>query len=493
VSGDLVGDVGDPAGFLLAAGAQVTTTFGLRVDDGAPTGAYEMTLDLVDVSEATTVATDVGSLAVLPAELTALWTSVPAYVDQGTNAALTARVFNPETAATTDGAQLQLTLDAPEPFTAATQVTVYSEAVGVPMTLDGNGNLSGTVPLAALPAGNATEVTWYAMVNDGAPLGPYLVTVSAVGSAAAPDVEEMYVGPADVHGPVDPPDEPDEPETINDLFTTSLFNVVGTYVPLVGDFDGTSTAGAQDIFWYAPGSAPDYIWTMTATDAGLTHVSHGATVTGTYQPFVHDFDGNGVDDIFWYAPGPAADYVWFGLGDLEFESKQVSVSGNYRPVPTYAEGKPVIFWHAPGAATDYLWVGAPDRTFTSVVPRQVVGDYQPVPIAGAGGDPGILWYAPGTAQDWVWDGLDIGPGAPATNVPVTIDGNFTARSAYPAALLYSPTGTDYLFGYELYGEAWTPLPGDLSGADIVASSYEMGTIVLHAPGWPIDQVLSLKP
>ena len=41
-------------------------------------------------------------------------------------------------------------------------------------------------------------------------------------------------------------------------------------------------------------------------------------VTGTYKPFVGDFDGNGRDDVFWYAPGAAADSIWYGRSNRAF-------------------------------------------------------------------------------------------------------------------------------------------------------------------------------
>ena len=35
-------------------------------------------------------------------------------------------------------------------------------------------------------------------------------------------------------------------------------------------------------------------------------------VTGTYEPLLGDFNGDGENDIFWYGPGAANDALWYG-------------------------------------------------------------------------------------------------------------------------------------------------------------------------------------
>ena len=70
--------------------------------------------------------------------------------------------------------------------------------------------------------------------------------------------------------------------------------VSGSYQPLVGNF---GSGDPEDVFWYAPGSAQDFLWTG---DTEHSFSGSPQAVSGTYQPFVGDFDGDGIDDIFWY-------------------------------------------------------------------------------------------------------------------------------------------------------------------------------------------------
>ena len=124
--------------------------------------------------------------------------------------------------------------------------------------------------------------------------------------------------------------------------------VSGTYTPIPGDYDGD---GRTDIFWYAPGTATDHLWTATAAGTFTTTTPHAGQrhlhahprrlrrrrphrhllvrarrrhrpaldrhpagtfttttpqqVNGTYTPIPGDFDGDGRTDIHWYAPtGP---------------------------------------------------------------------------------------------------------------------------------------------------------------------------------------------
>ena len=60
----------------------------------------------------------------------------------------------------------------------------------------------------------------------------------------------------------------------------------GAFTPFVGDFDGN---GADDIYWFAPGLAPDAIW---YGNANRVRHSVNRSVTQTAPPFVGDFDGD---------------------------------------------------------------------------------------------------------------------------------------------------------------------------------------------------------
>ena len=100
-----------------------------------------------------------------------------------------------------------------------------------------------------------------------------------------------------------------------------LYAVAGTLrARSSGNFRGS---GADDILWYAPGSARD-----SAVDGRLVpHVrSTALTINGSYVPLVGDYDGDGYDDIAWYAPARPLDTLWYG-GPSGFTSRPMSVNG----------------------------------------------------------------------------------------------------------------------------------------------------------------------
>jgi V8-like Glu-specific endopeptidase len=89
-------------------------------------------------------------------------------------------------------------------------------------------------------------------------------------------------------------------------FASEHQDISGKYQPFSGDFDGN---GSDDIFWYGPGrSAPDHIW--WGNHRG-DFDREEKSVSGIYTPFAGDFDGDGDDDIFWYAPGSGRDVIWW--------------------------------------------------------------------------------------------------------------------------------------------------------------------------------------
>ncbi|MEI2700071.1 MAG: hypothetical protein V9E94_17710 [Microthrixaceae bacterium] len=101
-------------------------------------------------------------------------------------------------------------------------------------------------------------------------------------------------------------------------FDTIPITVNGSYTPLpLHCFESYF-----DVLWYGRGSAPDSRWLdvdLAATPA-VTSTKVPATVSGDYRPFVGDFDGDNCDDIFWYAPGPAPDFVWYFAPDHSYTS-----------------------------------------------------------------------------------------------------------------------------------------------------------------------------
>ncbi|MDE0802298.1 MAG: VCBS repeat domain-containing M23 family metallopeptidase [Acidimicrobiales bacterium] len=179
------------------------------------------------------------------------------------------------------------------------------------------------------------------------------------------------------------------------VFDRGAISVHGTYDPLVGDFDAN---GFDDVVWYAPGRANDYIW-WHGPDGS---VSTPTTINGTYEPLVGDFDQNGFDDILWYAPGAAADYVWWYDADGH-RSEQTRITGTYTPVVGDFDdnGFEDILWYAPGSAQDYLWSYHEDGYLDQR--RTINGRY--FPVVGdfdANGHADIYWYAEGAAPDYLW-------------------------------------------------------------------------------------------
>ena len=191
--------------------------------------------------------------------------------------------------------------------------------------------------------------------------------------------------------------------------TGSSIAVNGTYIPIVGNFNG----GPQDdIIWYAPGSGTESLWTSSGSGA-FTKTTLSRQVSGTFTPIVGDFAGDARSDIFWYAPGAATDYLWI-TNSGTFTQVTETVSGTYQPfvVPDtrYQLGSnDDIVWYAPGSGADAMWVftgsaGAHTSRPLSIPgsPRALVGDFDGNHIAD------VFWYNPGTAADTYWRGTDGG-------------------------------------------------------------------------------------
>ena len=201
----------------------------------------------------------------------------------------------------------------------------------------------------------------------------------------------------------------------NDLTTgaslVAAYPVSGVYIPVVGDIDGD---GREDIIWYSAGSSPDYVWwgsTNRISFAGGNTSMLLPGISGDYRPVAGDVDGDLRDDVIWYAPGAAADFVWWGGARNSFgpaNSAARTVGGVYWPVVADVDGDmhDDVIWHAPGASTDYVWWGSNRADFGLVgVPFSVNGDYRPV-AGDVDGDlrDDVIWYASGAAADFVWWG-----------------------------------------------------------------------------------------
>ena len=85
-----------------------------------------------------------------------------------------------------------------------------------------------------------------------------------------------------------------------------------TLSPVISTATGSPTSCST-----RAGSAPDAIWYGSRRH---TFTSQPYTINGSYQIVSADFNGDGSDDLFFYVPGIAADYIWFGSSGRTFHS-----------------------------------------------------------------------------------------------------------------------------------------------------------------------------
>jgi hypothetical protein len=276
---------------------------------------------------------------------------------------------------------------------------------------------------------------------------------------------------------------------LSDSFYMYEEQVSGTYQPIPLRL-GCNQGGAA-ILWYGKGSAPDALWTNVIghSNGSLTHVDRSVSVGGTYKPFADDFDGNGCTDIFWYAPGPAPDYVWWYGANLSVTSTQVVVNGTYIPIVGAFDGladyATDIFWYAPGAtARESIWTGSASKRFTSRPAPQVAGTYRPAVY----GDEDILWHAPGSQPDRWWSQVRYMRSTPVGSYPIVVNETYQTYTVSGRPFLYRPDGTDRaVFGFD--GTSLTTTVGDVPGGPhVVGATQESSLIVFHAPGPGPDHI-----
>lgn len=149
--------------------------------------------------------------------------------------------------------------------------------------------------------------------------------------------------------------------------SAELLGVVdGTeYLPIVGNFDGDNRT---DLFWYAPGTAHDWLWLSDANQSDINFNSYQFAVDGDYHPIVGDFDGDGDDDLLWYRPsievagGPS--YLWYFEGP-SIDVRTFAIIGDYVPYAEDFDGD---------GCSDIFWYDSVSPGFTSPVWRCVPGD-----------------------------------------------------------------------------------------------------------------------
>ena len=287
-NGDLVGKWGPDSGFPVWPGYNVSTTFTATVAVGAPTGAYSVTLALIDLDDPGTVLADeTGSIAVHASATTLLWGSpLPKYTTQGSATPLPLQVYSPE--AGTAELTLVVTGPAEDPATiesealAAGDLKVYgsngTDMVPMPITLSAEGNLVGTWTAALTPG--YTAVTWYVTVAEGAPVGSYAFGAGLVGGNTLAPISIVVFAP-EAHGEQPPTSGEDTTApllTVTPLVasgSTVEFTLTADESPV--DFSCMLTTNGVDGGWAACTSpkaysnlAPaDYVFSAKATDKAL--------------------------------------------------------------------------------------------------------------------------------------------------------------------------------------------------------------------------------
>jgi hypothetical protein len=273
--------------------------------------------------------------------------------------------------------------------------------------------------------------------------------------------------------------------------------VNGTYVPLP-----MVCGGERRVLWYGPGGAPDALWRHVElpADGPVGHESAAVSISGTYQPFTGDFDGDGCEDVFWYAPGSGADFVWFLDGDAAVESVPVRVNGTYTPLVGDFNGGDTfddIFWYAPGRTAETIWVGTEGRgSFVPAAAKQVSGTYAPVVAID---DSSILWFRSGSGADVLWRDVMAGTATVGADSPTTINGTYTPHNLGGTALLHAPGAAAdraVVASSEPVGSApvtLRTLSGDLGGTFVISTSTaRAGFGVLHAPGPAQDYLVDAR-
>lgn len=284
---DLVGWWGPDTGFEMKPGYRVSSDFDVLVAGGAPTGAYTVGLELVDIdAPGTTLAADSSAITVQPSELSVMWGGeTPVLGTQGTYYQVPVRAYAPAP----QDAVLTFTLTGPgdDPTTelleelAVGDAKIYAsnglDMVPMALSLTGQDELRGTWP-ATLGAGY-TDLAWYLVVTEGAPVGQYGIDIGVQGGTDLAEAAYVSFAAPATHGQ-EPPDtgEDTTPPVVTitiDAITsdTASFSFVAnedvTLETLLA-VDGVkgpwepAAAGTKTYTGLEPGS---YVFYVRATDA----------------------------------------------------------------------------------------------------------------------------------------------------------------------------------------------------------------------------------
>ncbi len=281
--------------------------------------------------------------------------------------------------------------------------------------------------------------------------------------------------------------------------------VGGDYRLVVGDFTGDDY---DDILFYGPGTASDWIWTSIDTAAYFDKTTRVSIGGSTYEPQVlHDYRATGAkDDLLFLAPGAAADYFWhfpeqpgsanyFGPGT--YQSRRLLVGGDYTFVVGDFSGDRIedVILYRPGTGPDYRWTSTPSGGLTQTSLR-IDGVYQPVVSYQPRYD-GVYWWANGGRSPyWVSDGVGFRNGTVPAETGPSGPGGTVRAFGLGGALIQIPGGPDGFFTGDATGGSYstvaTPAHDQTTARPLIGNFDNDGNSYLdvfwYGPGAQADEL-----
>lgn len=286
--GDLVGWWGPAEGIEMALGYRADTPFTVTVSGAAQAAPYVVGVELVDVDEPGTIlAEDTSTVNVHPDSMSVLWGGdIPVLGTQGTYYTVPVRAYAP----VEQDAVLTLTLTGPgdDEGTAlleeleAGEAKVYgsngTDMAPMALSLTAQDELSAAWPTSL--GDGYSDLVWYLMVNEGAPVGQYGIDVGIQGGTDLAEPAYVSFAAPETHGQ-QPPDAGEDTTapavviTLDAITTDSAsfsfvanedsvtFKTQLTTAGVKGPWEDSAT-GTKSYSGLQPG---DYVFAVKATDA----------------------------------------------------------------------------------------------------------------------------------------------------------------------------------------------------------------------------------